>query len=426
MKSLFAWFCTGLAFVAWMPAFAGELSGADMPVPGDLPPKVAVEQALATHPMVRAAQANVRGAEAEHARRKAGEHEYGVRLSTQRRSVGGGPDYTEWGAGIERGLRLSGKAALDDRIGAQGVLEAEEKVGDARHEAARLLLGLWYTTRQAGLEAGLWRQQTDLLKDQKRIVETRVKRGDAARLDVYQAEAALAQALSQATAAQARERTALAELKARFPELPTPDASAVAPVIPEGDEAAWLERTLAHNHELLAVQRALEKARLLTRRAEADRIPDPTLGLHLANEQGGNDKIFGVSLSIPLPGEGRRAQAQVQLAQAEAMAEMEAATRRHLATEAAANWQRVVAGVESWQRLEEAAQAVTRHADLARRAGELGELGLSDTLLARRAALEAKLAAGQARLDANESIARLLLDAHRLWPLVHATSGFEP
>lgn len=417
MKSLLAGVYTGIAVVAWMPVIGVEAFAAEIPVPGDLPPKAAVEQVLTAHPMVRAAQADVRGALAEHERRKAGEHEYGVRLSTQRRSVSGGPDYTEWGAGIERGLRLPGKAALDDRIGAQGVMEAEEKVGDARHEAARQLLGLWYATRQAGLEAGLWRQQTDLLKDQKRIVETRVKRGDAARLDIFQADAALSQALSQVAAAQAREKTALAELKARFPELPAPDASVAVPVIPDGNEAVWLERTLAHNHELLAVQRALEKAQLLTRRAEADRTPDPTLGLHLANEQGGSDKIIGVSLSIPLPGEARRAQARIQLAQAEAMAEMEAATRRRLAAESAANWQRVASGLESWQRLEEAAQAVTRHADLARRASELGELGLSETLMARRSALEAQLAAGQARLAANEATARLLLDAHLLWPL---------
>jgi len=38
-------------------------------------------------------------------------------------------------------------------------------------------------------------------------------------------------------------------------------------------------------------------------------------------------------------------------------------------------------------------------------------------LLAQRAALEAQLAAGQARLSANEALARLLLDAHQLWPL---------
>ncbi|MEW6678577.1 MAG: TolC family protein [Pseudomonadota bacterium] len=394
----------------------GVLAAGMIP-PADLPPLAAVEQALSTQPLVRAAQAEVRGAQAEHNLLKAGEHEFGLSLSTQRRSVSGGADYTEWGLGIERGLRLPGKAALDDRIGAQSVLAAEERIGDARHEIARQLLGLWYAAKQAGGEADLWRRQADVLKEQLRIVQTRMKRGDAARLDVLQAEAAQAQAQSQAVAAEAREQTALAELRARFPELPPPDDQVAAPTIPEGDEALWLSRTLEHNHELMAAQRALEKARLQTRRAEANRLPDPILGLHMASEQGGNDKIIGVSVSIPLPGQARRSQARVQLAQAEALAEMEAATRRRLAAESAANWQRVAAGVASWQRLDEAAQAVTSHAALSRRAHELGELGLSETLLAQRTALEAQLAAGQARLAANEAIARLLLDAHQLWPL---------
>jgi cobalt-zinc-cadmium efflux system outer membrane protein len=401
-----------ILFCLAAPAFAAET-----PPPADLPPAALVEQALAAHPAVRAAQAELRGAEAERLRLKAGDYEYTVNLATQRRAISGGPDHMEWSAGIERGLRLSGKAALDVQIGEQGVLEAGERVGDARHEAARQLLGLWYGARQAALEAGLWRQQIVLLEDQKRIVETRVKRGDAARLDTLQAEAALAQARSQAVAAESRETSALVELAARFPELPRPGEADAPPVLPAGDAAAWLEHTLEHNHELLAVRRALDKARLQTRRAEAERRPDPVVGLHLASEQGGSDRIVGVSLSLPLPGEGRRAQAGIRLARSDALAEMEAATRRRLAAEAGANWQRAVSGTEAWRQLEEAAQATGRHADLARRAHALGELGLSDTLLARKAALEARLAAGQARLAANEAIARLLLDAHRLWPL---------
>ena len=415
MKKLFAC-CFLSTSLAWVPLSSAAETG-QMAPPADLPPLAAVEQALTANPMVRAAQAEMRGAQAEHSVLKAGEHEYGVSLSTQRRSVSGGPDYTEWGLGIERGLRLPGKARLDDQIGAQGVMAAEERIGDARHESARQLLGLWYAARQAGLEASLWRKQADLFKAQKRIVETRVKGGDAARLDLLQADAAQAQALSQAAAATSREKAALAELKARYPELPVPDDNVVRPVAPEGDQAAWLEHTLEHNHELLMAQRALEKARLQTRRAEANRMPDPTLGLHMANEQGGNDKIIGVSVRIPLAGEARRSQARVHLAQSEALAEMEAATRRRLAGESATNWERASAGVESWQRLDEAAQAMSRHADLARRAMELGELGLSETLLAQRNALEAQLAAGQARLAANEAVARLMLDAHRLWPL---------
>jgi cobalt-zinc-cadmium efflux system outer membrane protein len=398
-------------------ALSGAADANELPVPTDLPPLAAVEQALASQPLVKAAQAQVRGAQAELQRLRAGEYEYGLNLSTQRRSISGGPDYTEWGVGIERGLRLPGKAALDARIGQQGVLAAEEAIGDARHESARQLLSLWYATRQAGLEASLWRKQAELLQAQKRSIELRVKRGDAARMEILQADAATAQAASQAAAAQARERLALAELQARYPELPAPEAVTATPAPPTGDAAHWLQRTLAHNHELLAVQRALDKARLQVERAQAERRPDPTLGLHLASEQGGNDRIIGVSLSLPLPGAARKAQTNVQLAQAESLAELEAATRRRLAAESAANWQRAIGGVESWQRLEEAANAIARHADLAKRAQELGELNLSDTLLAQRAALEAQLAAGQARLSANEALARLLLDAHQLWPL---------
>ena len=51
------------------------------------------------------------------------------------------------------------------------------------------------------------------------------------------------------------------------------------------------------------------------------------------------------------------------------------------------------------------------------RAYALGEIGLSDVLAARRLAIEARLAADTAQLDASEARYRLLLDAHQLWPL---------
>lgn len=408
MKSLFVVCLIGTG-LACAQAFAATTP------PADLPPSAVAEGILSTQPMVKAAEANLRGAEAEQSKLKAGGYEYGVKVMGQRRNVAGGPNYSEWNATLERGLRLPGKAGLDARIGEQGVLEATERVADARHEAGRQLLTLWYATRQATLEAGLWRKQVDLLSQQKRIVEVRVKRGDAAQLEQLQAEAALSQAMSMRAVAEAKERAALAELQARFPGLPAPDDSQASPPRPDGDEKVWLDRMLAHNHELLAVQRASERARLEAQRAEADRVPDPTVGLYVANEQGGNDKIIGLSVAMPLPGEARRSQARVQLAKAEAMSEMEAATRRRLTAESAANWQRAAAGVDSWQQLDQAAQAVVRHADLALRANELGELSLSDALLARRAALDASLAAGQARLSANEAVARLMLDAHQLW-----------
>lgn len=385
--------------------------------PADLPSAESVAKVFDAHPDVRGALAALRGAQAEHRRLKAGDYEYELSLTGQRRQVSGASDFNEWEVGVSRGLRLPGKGRLDDQIGAEGVRLSQEKVGDARHELARQVLSAWYEARRAMVEAALWRDQVGLLTEQRRIAELRVKRGDAARLDQLQADAALAQAGSQLGLAEARERGSLADLQARYPELPTPQPSQAEPRLPEGDAATWLEHTLEHNHELLAIQRALDKGRLMMRRAEADATPDPALGLFYANEGDGAEKLLGLSVAVALPGEGRRAAAEVLQAEAEGLAEQEATTLRRLRAEAGANWQRAQAAVASHAQLKAAAAAVSEHADLARRAYELGELGLSETLLARRSDLESRLAAELARLDANEAVARLLLDAHHLWPL---------
>lgn len=406
-----------LAVLCLTSGVAAAAEIAKTTAPADLPPTAAVLQSLASLPVVRAAQAEMRAARAEHRQLKVGEYEYTLGLSGQRRQVSGGPNSNEWQTSLERGLRLPGKARLDDRIGAQMVQEAEERVGDARHEAARQLLALWYAALQAQSEASLWHKQVGILTEEQRIVQIRVKRGDAARLDSLHADAAVAQASSQARQAEARAQAALAELRQRFPEVPLGMPAESSPVMPSGHEADWIARTLEHNHELLAAQKAAERARLLTQRAEQDRTPDPVIGLHYGSEQSGDERILGVSLSIPLSGKNRLARAERHLAQAQAMSALEAGVLRRLSAEAAANWQKASAGVESHRRLQEAEEAMARHADLARRAHELGELGLSDTLLARRNAIEMQLAATQTRLAANEAIARLLLDAHQLWRL---------
>lgn len=385
--------------------------------PADLPDARAATAALDNHPQVRAALARLRMAEAEQARLRAGPHEYGLRLGTQRRDVRGGSEYTEWEAAIDRGLRLPGKAQLDARIGAVGVAEAQERLGEARHEAARQLLRLWYAALQAQAEVRIWREQVALLEAEARSVRSRIKVGEAARMQGLQADAARAQAVAQLGQAEARARTALSELNRHFPELPAPGDAAAEPSLPEGDAAAWVAQTLTHNHELLAAQRAAERARLLAQRLESDRRPDPVLGLRYASERGGEERILGLSLALALPGEGRQAAARGQAAEAEALAEAEAAARRRISAEAANNWLRASGAMEAYRRLAQAAEAAQQHAALTGRAHELGEVGLTEVLLARRTALEARLATEQARIGANEAIARVLLDAHQLWAM---------
>lgn len=406
-------------FLTLVGASAGAFAGTPA-APADLPPGEVVVRMLASHPAVQAAEAQARVAEAERRRLEAGEHEFNLNLTGQRRRESAGPEYLEWQAGLSRGLRLPGKAGLDVRIGEMGVHHAEERIGDARHETGRQLLAAWYGFLQAKMGARLWQEQTELLREQVRVVDLRIKRGDAAQIERMLAEAVLSQAISQAGQAEAVASIARAEFLAQFPDVPPPVASTAEPVLPEGGEADWVARVLEHNHELQAAQLAFEQAGLQRRRAESERLPDPTVGMFYGHEADGRERVLGLSVNLALPGEARRAASEASAARAEVAAAEFVAVRRRLAGEAVAAWQRAVAGVESHQRLKVAAEAVTRHAALAQRAYELGELGLSETLLARRSALEAQLALVQARLAGNEAVARLLIDAHALWPMPEA------
>ncbi len=409
MRHLLLFLCTSLPMVA--------MAAMDPAAPRDLPSAESAQAVLASHPDVRVALAALAAARAQAEKLSAGDYELGVRVTGQRRSIVDGADYSEWQAGIERPVRLLGKARLDRGIGSAGVAEAEERVGDARHEAARTLLTRWYAVHGARSESELWRKQVEILERELDIVDRRVKGGDAARIDRVQAEAALAQARATQQQAEDRLRRAQAELSAQYPGLTPPADVRAEPSLPSGTADDWVRYTLDHNHELLALGHALEQARLQAERFEADRVPDPTVGVHVGSEQGGDERLVGASLSIPLAGRARTAQAQQQRAVAEATAQKLDGARRRLAAEAAINWQRASSGIESYRSLKTAAEASLTHAALAQRAHELGELGLAEALLARRQALDAQLQAEQARLTANEAIARLLLDAHRLWAL---------
>ncbi|MCQ3934820.1 MAG: hypothetical protein DPW23_08025, partial [Gammaproteobacteria bacterium] len=176
--------------IAWIALLvAGTLPAAEFTPPADLPPIEVVSAVLDDHPVVREAEARLRVAAAERDALDAGPHELELRVTGQRRDIAGVADRSdEWSAGIERGFRLFGKAGLDADIGARGMDEAREKVGDARHETARQLLGLWYGALRALTETRLRAAQADLLDEVRSTVATRNRRGDAARLELLEAD----------------------------------------------------------------------------------------------------------------------------------------------------------------------------------------------------------------------------------------------
>ena len=183
------------------------------------------------------------------------------------------------------------------------------------------------------------------------------------------------------------------------------------------DESVWRERILEHNHELLVARAEIAQAERVAERWRAERRPDPSVGVRYASERSGGEHVLGLTLSMPIPGAGRDAALSGALAQVRLRGEQAAAVERRVGGEARVVYRAALGAWESWQRADEAAQRLARHAELAARGYALGEGTLNDVLLARRAANEARLSAVGAQAQAQEARYRLSLDAHRLWPL---------
>lgn len=394
--------------------FAGEATP-------NLPPSEIVARVLLANPSVQAASGQIRVEEANRDRLEAGQYEWNVRLGAQQRrfAPATGPDerFNEWNAAIERPLRLPGKGSLDSELGAAGVALAETAHGDALHENSRNLLKSWFVWLKESAAEAQWAAQFALLEKQGKAVQRRQQLGDAARLETILAEAAQAQAEAQLAQARVRQQNATEDLRRRYPGLPLVTGDIAEPMPIEGNETDWINAILEHSHELELARGDTHRAQIIAGRAGRDRLPDPTIGLHVSRERAGEDKIFGAYISIPLAGGARRATADAALAQADVAGRREAAATQKVTAESAMLYQSAKAAYASWQASRIAAERQSRAADMTARAYQLGEGSLNDLLAARRLANEAQLSARLMQLDALELRYRLLLDAHQIWAM---------
>lgn len=254
------------------------------------------------------------------------------------------------------------------------------------------------------------------MEKQTKAVQRRQQLGDAARLEAIQSEAALAQAVAQQAQAQVRQRIAADDLNRRFPGLALAEPTNTAGPAPvSGAAGDWIATILEHSHELGMARGEVHRARIIASRTSRDRLPDPTIGVHVSQERSGEEHIVGAYLSIPMPGSARRAAADAALAQSETARYRETAMLQKITAEAAALYHSASAAYATWQSGRSAAQRLGQAADMTARAYQLGEGSLNDQLAARRLANEAQLSARLLELDALELRYRLLLDAHQLW-----------
>jgi cobalt-zinc-cadmium efflux system outer membrane protein len=389
----------------------------------DLPELAQVRVALDEHPAVRAAQAGLALAAANRDRLVTGSHEFVVHGDAARRTVGGAggegaAGYGDWTLAIERSLRLPAKARIDAALGEGELRLAQLALGDARHEAARELLDGWvgWLGEQAQLQ--LWQRQSELAAKLTEITVRRLSHGDASRMELQMAQAVQAQVDAQREQARARAQTAFADLRSRFPGLRVRSAiGLVTPSPLSGDPKTWQQRVLDESHALMHAQALAARAQLEASREQAERTPDPSIGVRMTSERSGAERIAGVFVSMPLSGNYRAAGARAASARAEIAERQVRAVERGLLARTAAAQAQLAGSLRAWLAAHDAAQRLEKTAALSQRAYELGETALAEVLLARRVAADAELAQLKLMEQSVLSRYRLLLDAHMLWPL---------
>lgn len=382
-----------------------------------LPPEALVRRVLEKLPQLRLGALEGELAQQDQARLQAGPYEWTLRAGHSQRQVQGERPYQEQELGLERTLRWFGKAGQDQAIGAQGVAVARAMQADAWHEAGRALMNDWFGAlreQAAVLRLGEQLAVTDQLRQ---IAARRLKAGEGARLEQMQAETEHQRVEALMQQARQRQEQALAQLELAYAGLPRPDPENVPLPQATGETGQWRARILHDNHELELAQAEAALSALRASRQASDSMPDPTIGVRALRERGGQEKLIGVSLSIPLPGVARNAAGRAAALQA-AMAR-ERAVQVRLRVEGAAQ-RALIDGMRSyqlWQSLHEVELQARRQSELLMRAYQAGESSLTEALGNRRQALDAALAAQAAQIDALAAEARLQLDAHLIWAL---------
>lgn len=386
---------------------------------GMLPPDAVAIVAIDASPMVRSFDHRRDAAGHRSEQLRIGEHEFTFNGMARRRDFDDASAVTEWEVGMTRALRLPGKRHIDRMLGSQTVEIADLQLADARHQAALQLLADWFAwlRAEAGLRLAL--AQESNLGTEREGMQRRVAAGDAAQLELLQVESALAMAraeTAQRTLDRDQRRRAL---QLAFPDLPLPERVPLdgepADLFAEQSGTDWVALILERSHEIGAARAIAERAHYSARRARADRIADPTVGLQTLSDRGGEEQAIGITFSWPLGGSYRRATAAEREAEARVQDFEQVIVEREVRIMAEQVVGAARAAHDGWEQARIAAEASAASNAGMERAYRMGETDLAQLLLARRMHGDAMAQLEAARLSAHESRMRVLIDAHERW-----------
>jgi outer membrane protein, heavy metal efflux system len=392
----------------------------------DLPPEARLRPWVLQQPSVRAAEAALAAQLAEAEQWRAGPHEFTWRAQAQQRratevAANGANEsrrFLEGQVSLERTVRLGDKARQDTALGDAAVEMARMRRADAIHEASRLWLRQWFDWLRDRAVVQLWQAQAMDQAELLRQAERRVKAGDAPRLEVAVQLSTQAQWQASLMAAQAQERRSRAMLEAHQPGITTQAPQDIAPPLQHeqpNESGDTLQQWLfERSHERMLARLQARVAQTQMERIALDQRSDPTVGVYVGTERGGQERVLGLSVSMPFAGPARQAATRVAQARL-AQAEQEALSVEHrLKAEAAMQWVAVQSTWETWRSQAQAkAQAEQSLAGIVR-GWQLGEFAQADVLMARKQHLDVALAEITARTEARHALWRLRLDLHEI------------
>ena len=381
-----------------------------------LPPHEMVERALDNYPIYQQALQNIKAMRSQAKNLSLGPHELTLGGSYTRREINGLGNFGEYDATISKGLRIRGKARLDKQLGMLGVEIAKNIAEDARHQTALELKRVWLDWLLAAETRAIREDNVDIRRKSLTALEKRRSLNDASDLDVGLAKSALETALSSLAIAQGAEELARTSIVAHFPEIIVPPQP---PQLPAPDQPVnmqnWEQLVLSRSHEIIIAEKEAEQLGVQAKRSKLDKYADPTIGLRLFHEQGGDETGIGFNFSIPLGVKQRSAIAARDNSKAKAAQYAAAYKRREFSLVAKRDVQMVFNTYRSWQAALKALKSNSYVIEKTRRSYELGAHNYEDLLIAEQKFLDSKEAEAIARHKAHNAWLQLRIDAHELW-----------
>ena len=328
-------------------------------------------------------------------------------------------DYKEWDVGVQKTFRLPSKAEADRHIGVASQEVSHIRYTEALRSASLILMSLWVDWLAAEQNRILAEQNLNFAQESLKTVTKLVQAGDASKLDLHQIQAEVADQKRQHNDAKTQANSAWIQLSTRFPTLAHHQVPLPMPQPIDQNLSFWRNRVITQSNALKVVQAQVHVAEAQAARAQADRIPDPTFGVFTASESGGNERMNGVTFSMPIPNANRNIRSAKAHAEVEVLTQEYQLAQRQLEADIRTAMNNAQGSYNSLTIAHEGAEAMRNNAALMQRAYALGETELQALLQARRMAVTALNNALQAQITALKDYYSLLINAHLIW-------DFEP